>query len=273
VRALTVLATLLFAPVAFSANPYEPTTGPVPTEIVIRVVAAGAMALGNDVGGAQVTITDTATGSVLATGLQQGEAGNQNLLMRTPRLMSEPHYPSPSASFRATLQLERPTLVEIAAQGPMAYPQAIQRASTRVLLIPGQDVTSDGIVLPLSGFIVQIEHPKRDDPLIARADVKLRASIRTLSGGLIQPHGDWDSRKLTIYGEVLIGDRVLERIQMFYGGTKGVFEAPFFVPRDTDAPDGVILRVVAADKAGGRFGLHEARYPVLSERLSPARRP
>lgn len=123
-RAPAVLAALLFVPSAFAADPYEPTTGPVPTEVVIRVVAAGAMVLGNDVGGAQITITDAATGSVLATGLQQGEAGNQNLLMRTPRLMDEPHYPSPSASFRATLNLERPTLVEIAAQGPMAYPQA-----------------------------------------------------------------------------------------------------------------------------------------------------
>ena len=174
-----------------------------------------------------------------------------------------------SASFRATLNLERPTLVEIAAQGPMAYPQAVQRTSTRVLLIPGQDVANDGIVLPLSGFIVQIEHPKAGDPLIARADVKLRASVRTLSGGLVHPHGDWDSRKFTIYGEVLAGDRVIERIQLFYEGARKTFEAPFFVPRDTDAPDGVTLRVVAADKAGGRFGMHETRYPVLSERLPP----
>jgi hypothetical protein len=273
VRTLALAASILLSSHAFASNPYEPTTGPVPTEILIRVVAAGAMALGNDVGGAQVTITDIATGSVLATGLQQGEAGNQNLLMRTPRLLGEPHYPSPSASFRATLQLERPTLVEIAAQGPMAYSQATQRASTRVLLIPGQDLTNDGIVLHLYGFLVQIEHPKPGEPLIAKADVKLRASIRTLSGNPVRPHGDWDSRKLTIYGEVLAGGRVLERIQMFYGGTKGVFEAPFFVPRDTDATDGLTLRVVAADKAGGRFGVHEARYPVLSERLSPSRKP
>ena len=119
-------------------------------------------------------------------------------------------------------------------------------------------------------LIVQIEHPKPGTSLIAKDDVKLRASIRTLSGSPVRPHGDWDSRKLTIYGEVLLGDRVLERIQMFHVGSKSSFEAPFFVPRAADAPNGVTLRVVASDRSGGHFGMGETHYPVLSERLTPA---
>lgn len=269
-RTLSLAAALVCAGAAFAANPYEPTTGPVDTEILVRVVAHGAMVLGDEVGGVRITITDVATGTVLASGLQQGETGDQNQIMRTPRTMSEPHYSSrASASFRATLRLERPTLVEISAQGPLAYPQAARRASKTVLLIPGQDLTNDGIVLSLYGFIVQIEHPQPGTSLIARDDVKLRASIRTLSGSPVRPHGDWDSRKFTIYGEVLLGERVLERIQLFHVGSKNSFEAPFFVPRDTDAPNGVTLRVVAADRAGGHFGMVEAHYPVLSERLKP----
>ena len=269
-RQLLAFAIFLFAHTAIAANPYEPTTGPVDTDILVRVVAHGAMVLGDEVGGARVTITDVATGTLLASGLQQGEAGDQNQIMRTPRMMAEPHYSSrEAAAFRATLQLDRPTLVEISAQGPLAYPQATQRVSKTVLLIPGQDLTNDGIVLHLYGFIVQIEHPKPGASLIARDDVKLRASVRTLSGLPVRPHGDWDSRKLTIYGEVLLGDRVLERIQMFYVGPKSSFEAPFFVPRDTDAPNGITLRVVATDRASGHFGMGNAHHPVLSERLNP----
>jgi hypothetical protein len=268
VRRLLAFAFLLAANTVWAANPYEPTAGPVDTDILVRVVANGALIVGNDVGGARVTITDVATGTVLASGLQQGDAGDQNQIMRTPRTMAEPHYSSrPAAAFRATLQLERPTLVEISAHGPLAYPQAAQRASKTVLLVPGQDLTNDGIVLHLYGFIVQIEHPKPGASLIAKDDVKLRASIRTLSGSPVRPHGDWDSRKFTIYGEVLLGNRVLERIQLFYAGSQGGFEAPFFVPREADAPDGVTLRVVAADRAGGHFGMGEAHYPVLAERL------
>ena len=106
-------------------------------------------------------------------------------------------------------------------------------------------------------------------PLIAKDDVILRASVRTLSGALVRPHGDWDSRKIHIYGELMIGDRVLERLQMFYSGERATFEAPFFVPLPNDAPDGIILRVIAADSAGGNFGMSQAKYPVLSERLRP----
>lgn len=243
---------------------------PKPTTILVRVVAHGSMVLGKDVGGARVTITDVATQHILATGIQQGEAGDQNHIMRTPRLMEEPHYSSrPAAAFTTTLDLLQPTLVEVTAEGPLAYPASSQRASTTVWLIPGQDTVNDGIVIHLYGYIIQIEHPKPSEPLIAKDDVLLRASVRTLSGAFVRPHGDWDSRKVHIYGELMIGNRVLERLQLFYSGERATFEAPFFVPLPNDAPDGMTLRVIAADSVGGNFGMSQATYPVLSERLHP----
>jgi hypothetical protein len=246
---------------------------PKPTTILVRVVAHGSMVLGKEVGGARITITDVASGQILASGLQQGEQGDQNQIMRTPHLMEEPLYSSrASASFTTTLELTHPTLVDIAAEGPLAYPASGQRVSKRMWLIPGHDLTNDGIVLALYGYIVQIEHPKSSEPLIAKDDVMLRASIRTLSGAPVRPHGDWDSRRVHIYGELLIGGRVLERLQMFYSGEKANFEAPFFVPLPKDAPDGITLRVVAADPASGNFGVGQAKFPVLSERLPMRRR-
>jgi hypothetical protein len=247
---------------------------PKPTTILVRVVGHGAMVLGREVGSARVTITDVATKQILATGIQQGEAGDQNQIMRTPRLMEEPHYSSrPAAAFTATFDLLHPTLVEVTAEGPLAYPASSQRASTTVWLVPGQDTTNDGIVLHLFGYIVQIEHPKPGEPLIAKDDVPLRASVRTLSGALVRPHGDWDSRKIRIYGELLIGHRIIERLQMFYSNDTGSFEAPFFVPHDKDAPDGITLRVVASDASTGNSGVGTARYSVLTERLRSTIRP
>ncbi len=243
---------------------------PQPTTVLVRVVAHRSLVLGHEVGGARVTITDVATGQRLASGLQQGDPGDQTQIMRTPHLMDEPVYSARSAAaFTATLELTRPTLVEIAAEGPLAYPNALQRASTTVLLIPGHDLTNDGIVLHLYGYLVQVESPKPGEPLIAKEDVMLRASVRTLSGALVRPHSDWDSRKIHIYAELLIGDRIVERLQMFYAGEKSRFEAPFFVPLSKDAPDGITLRVIAADTATGNFGAASAQYPVLSERLRP----
>jgi len=270
---LVLLSCLFFPPHGFSGPvdlaPLPPVqlTTPQPTKIIVRVVAHGAMVLGSDVGGARITITDVASGEVLATGLQQGEAGDQNQIMRTPRMMDEPQYSArASASFTTTLNLTHPTLVDITAEGPLAYPAAAQRASQRVWLIPGQDMTNDGLVLALHGYIVQIEHPTPHKPLIARDDVVLRASIRTLSGSLVRPHGDWDSRKIHIYGEVRIGNRVHERLQMFYSGRNAEFEAPFFVPLFNDAPNSLTLRVIVADPAGGNFGIGDATFPILIER-------
>jgi hypothetical protein len=168
--------------------------------------------------------------------------------------------------------LFHPTFVEVTAEGPLAYPASSQRASTTVWLVPGQDMTNDWIVLHLYGYIVQIEYPQSGEPLIAKDDVILRASVRTLSGALVRPHGDWDSRKILLYGELMIGERVLERLQLFYNNDRARFEAPFFVPLPKDAPDGITLRVIAADSASGNFGIGQAKYPVLSERLRPHQR-
>src|SRR5207237_10920679 len=107
-----------------SANSISAVDGePVATEVMVRVVAHGAMVVGDAVGGARITITDVATGRLLATGIQTGEAGDQNQIMRTPRLMEEPQYSTrPSGAFRKTLALEQPTHEQIATQGHLAYP-------------------------------------------------------------------------------------------------------------------------------------------------------
>src|SRR5262249_49389653 len=94
-----VLAALLLTPLPCLAIPAEGEPPPAPhlndpkpTIILVRVVAHGSMVLGKDVGGARVTITDLATKEILATGLQQGDAGDQNQIMRTPHMMEEPRY-------------------------------------------------------------------------------------------------------------------------------------------------------------------------------------
>lgn len=268
-KLITSLILLSFLTISAHSQtpPGTPLNGPQPTTVLVRVVAQGAMVLGREVGGARITITDVLTGQILATGVQQGEAGDQNQIMRTPHMMEEPIYSTrPSAAFTTRLYIQQPTLVEISAEGPLAYPGSIQKTSQTLLLIPGQDLTQDGIVLHLHGYLVHIEQPKSSEALIAKDDVKIRASVRTLSGSLVRPHGDWDSRKIRIYGEVLIDDRTIERLQMFYDEGSRTFEAPFFVPPLEEVPAGISVRVIATDLATGNTGMDQIHYPVLSER-------
>src|SRR5688572_25284805 len=79
-----VMATLLVSTFAYAAEESPPRllNEPMATDVMVRVVAHGAMVLGDEVGGARVTITDVATGRLLASGLQLGEPGDQNQIMR-----------------------------------------------------------------------------------------------------------------------------------------------------------------------------------------------
>src|SRR5207253_8967426 len=110
------------------------------------VVANHAMALGDSVGGATVTITEVETGAILAFGTQTGASGDPRIIMQTPRLQGEQIFSvKESAAFTAELRLTKPTLVEITGEGPLNYPHAKRRASKTVLLYPGKAVTGDGI--------------------------------------------------------------------------------------------------------------------------------
>ena len=151
-----------------------------PTRVMVHVVARDAKLLGTHVGGARITLREAATRKVLAEGVQQGESGD------TKRIMVEPHrrgaalYDTPGAAgFLATVTLERPTVVEISAEGPLGHLQAMERASKTLLLVPGEDVLGDGVVLEIHGFILEFLQPAEDarvkagDPIAVRAKMTL----------------------------------------------------------------------------------------------------
>ena len=62
----------------------------IPTPVIVRVVAYHAMALGDNVGGARVTIRDAATGAVLASGRQTGPSGDAKIIAASRRGDPEP---------------------------------------------------------------------------------------------------------------------------------------------------------------------------------------
>ncbi|HEV3486878.1 MAG TPA: hypothetical protein VG106_15815 [Vicinamibacterales bacterium] len=133
------------------------TASATPTHITVRAVSRDAKVIGDGVGGAQITIRDVATGKILASGVQRGGSGETKRIMQEPRTRGSIVYGTESAaSFRATLDLDRPTRVEITAEGPLQYPQAMQRVSTTMLVLPGQHIEGEGVVLEIAGYIVDI---------------------------------------------------------------------------------------------------------------------
>lgn len=131
-----------------------------PTRIKVRAVSRDAKVIGSGVGGARITIVDRNSGEILARGVQVGGTGDTERIMKQPRTRGGTVYDTPDAAyFETTLMIDRPTEVEVIAEAPLAYPQALQRTSKTVLLIPVQDVGGEGILLEINGFIVQILEP------------------------------------------------------------------------------------------------------------------
>ena len=235
----------------------------IPTPVIVRVVAYHAMALGDNVGGARVTIRDAGTGAVLASGRQTGPSGDAKVIMQTPHLQAEAVYSvRESASFTAELQLTQPTLVEIVGEGPLQFPNAMRRASKMLLIYPGKAVTGDGIILELDGLLVTIEAPTAERPLGIGDEGTVSTTVKMLCGCVIEPFGIWESRKMDLYGELRLGEKVIQRIDMYHQA-KGLFTGNFKIPRSLKGEKSISLRVVAADAEDVNVGFDQVTYPLV----------
>jgi hypothetical protein len=150
----------------------------IPTKIMVRAISRDAKVIGTKVGGARITIRDLATGAILAEGIQKGGTGDTDLIMVRPRRRGSQIYDQPgTAGFLVTLMLKRPTVVEVTAEGPLNTPQSTQIASKTLLLVPGQDVLGDGILLEIHGFTVEVLTPAEEDSLAVGQELEVRATI------------------------------------------------------------------------------------------------
>lgn len=151
------------------------------TKIIVRVVSKDAKIIGSGVGGAFVRIKNFETGEVLAQGKQEGGTGDTDRIMIQPRRRGETVYGTPDgASFQADLFLDKPAQVEIYAEAPLGYPQSIQKGSKTLTLIPGKNILGEGVILELSGLIVNIVNPSVQKSLNKGEGVLVRAEVRML---------------------------------------------------------------------------------------------
>ena len=87
-----------------------------PTQIDVRVIAKDGKYLGDDIGGALVTIHDVATGELLARGNTSGGSGLPDLmeirLTRAEVLPAEVLPVDGASVFTATLDIDEPCLIK-----------------------------------------------------------------------------------------------------------------------------------------------------------------
>jgi len=251
VRSATVLGALSLALLAASLSAQT-----IPTRLTVRVLAHDAKVIGSGVGGARVTVRDVRTGTVLASGVQEGGTGSTDAIMRTPWARGERLFDTEgTASWSTTLDLAEPTLVEVVAEGPLGFADGAQRGAKTLLMVPGRDVVGEGLVVELNGFTVVIESPAGE----AGRTVDVRAKVTMLCGCATEPGGLWDSDRLEILARLVRDGRTVAETTLSYAG-----EASFYTGRLTPpAPGEYELQVLAMDPARANNGMARRRVTVL----------
>ncbi|MBI4903462.1 MAG: hypothetical protein HY820_07500 [Acidobacteria bacterium] len=156
-----------------------------PTKITVRVIARDGKFLGDDIGGAHVTIRDAATGRILSEGETAGGSGPNGPggLMCAALRRGQPLPDTGASSFTAWLPLAAPQQIEVTAFGPLGARGSANRASATQWVYPGKDLTGgNGFVLELPGLITQILNPPTHYSPAAIGPIEIRANVAMMCG-------------------------------------------------------------------------------------------
>lgn len=200
-----------------------------PTQIDVRVLAKGGKYLGDDIGGALVTLHDVYTGEMLARGTTSGGSGELDLMSIS--LTRAEVLPVDGASvFTATLDLDEPRLIRVTAYGPLAAQLSANTVSQTQWVYPGKNITGGakggGLFLEIPGLVVQILNPPTHYlPQTAPKQIEIRANVTMMCGCPIGPnHQPWDPSLFEVMAVIKQGEYSYTEMALNF---------------DKDAPDGV----------------------------------
>jgi hypothetical protein len=164
-----------------------------PARVSVLAIASAGKFLGDDIGGAMISIRDARTQELLAAGRTQGGSGMPDL-PETPLTRLEPVPVEGAAVFETTVMLDGPRLVEVTGYGPLAAQGAATKVSTTKWLLPtSQGGGENRVLLHFPGLIVQILSPPTHflpaTPPPLRID--FRANVTMMCGCPVGPETPW----------------------------------------------------------------------------------
>lgn len=200
------------------------------TQIDVRVIAKDGKYLGNDVGGALVTIHDVQTGELLAHGSTNGGSGVANLMdIPLPRSAVLPV--AEASVFTATLDLDEPMLIRVTAYGPQAAQQSANTVSQTQWVYPGKDITGGakggGLLLEIPGLVVQVLNPPTHFlPQTAPEHIDIRVNVTMMCGCPIGVgHPPWHPAQFEVKAVIKQGVTIVTEVPLDYQENE-----PFEVP-------------------------------------------
>ena len=225
-----------------------------PTKVAVRVISADAKFVGDSMGGAAVTLRDARTGRLLVKGTTKGGTGDTKKIMeasgRSP-LRATPD----AAAFLATIDIDRPTLVEAIITGPNAKPQSAVTVRSQRWVFPGKDLTiGDGWTIELPGLAIT--------PQITRKDARLwvEAKVELMCGCPITPGGLWDAAEYEVDATVWIGHKLLSSSPLAFIEAPGRFAVTIAPP----ATGRYRIVLFARNRKTGNSGAAELHWKFIN---------
>lgn len=162
----------------------------IPTQVCVRVIARDGKFLGDDIGGAQVTVRDGWTKELLTHGVTTGTSGpnGSDGVMCVSLRRGQPLPTTGASAFSFELNLDGPRYIEVTAHGPLAARQSANTVSATQWVYPGKPLTEgNGFLLEIPGLIVQIIEPPTHFAPKALPLLHIRANVAMMCGCPIDP--------------------------------------------------------------------------------------
>lgn len=196
-----------------------------PTPVSISVLSQDAKFVGSSMGGMHITIRESLSGEILATGKTLGSTGDTRLIMKDTHKRDEVLRTNGSARFDTTLDLERPTNVQIEVSGPLAQLQSSATVSESRVLIPGKDYSQgNGILINLPGMVVDVMSPPAHLKAEAGTTLEVIANITKMCGCPIGETTPWPVERYEVEASLYnAGGKLLRTIPVEYGGEHSRF--------------------------------------------------
>ncbi len=228
-RSLLFIFSMMFS---FQINAQE-------TKIMIRAKAKDAKFIGTSIGGAKVIVKDAITGELLDEGITSGSTGNTKLIMQEAKERYKSLSEESTAGYMAVLDIQEPKFITVEVLAPFTKKQALVKSSTQLWVIPGKDITGDGLILEIPGFVVDIISPQTHERIAADNQIELKANVVMMCGCPIEKDGLWDANQYEVKAviknsegkSVSVVMEQREKPSTFYAETsleKGLYEVTIY---------------------------------------------
>ncbi|MEX1199847.1 MAG: hypothetical protein WEB02_03560 [Methylophaga sp.] len=189
-----------------------------PTQIMVRAKAVDSKFIGSSVGGVRAIIEDAETGEILDQGWINGGTGDTAVLIENPIKRGQRQTDDKTAGYLATVDIDTPRLLRFKLIGPYADRQSIQESTMTSWVIPGKDILGDGIIISMSGFIVD-----GWTRVIQGGQVDIMTKASLLCGCPITKDGHWQGDNYEAKTIIMKDGKKVGEVSMALKGPDGMF--------------------------------------------------